>query len=374
VQDLRKAIRKLRRQAPEAFLLVTGCAAQVFTQDLQSLAEVNAVVPQKAKPELKNWPAPGTPSECLSYPDLQISGYSRSRAVLKVQDGCSHKCTYCIVPQTRGPAVSRDPQQALQEAERLFQAGIREIVLSGINLHQFGRDLEPNMDFWDLLSLLDRQLAPKWAGQARIRLSSLEPSDLTDKALQTISQCRMLCPHLHISLQSASSLVLKKMGRAHYGPEQVEIFLKKLHTFWPTYALGADILLGFPGEDHQEFLKTMNFCQKMPFSYAHVFSYSPRPGTAAAKMKEQVAPEETKKRSRLLRELLAEKRRSFYQKLLLMPKLCIILENSDPLQGISEYYVSGYLQQSSLGKSVGEILKAKPRQTLKEGLLVSEIK
>lgn len=372
VQDLRKTIRKLRRQSPAAFIIVTGCAAQVFEKDLQSLPEINAIKPQNCKSELKYWPEKNARPENSGYPDLEIADYPRSRAVLKVQDGCSHKCSYCIVPQTRGPAVSRQPQEALQEARRLLASGLREIILSGINLHQFGSDLSEKIDFWDLLSFLDCELSPEWAGQARFRLSSLEPSDLTDKALNTLAKCRMLCPHLHISLQSASPSVLKKMGRGHYGPEQIESFLKKLHNVWPVYTLGADILLGFPGESRQDFLKTMHFCQKLPFAYAHVFSFSPRPGTRAAKMEAQVAPEEVKKRSQELKGLVHKKRQSFYKKLFDLPGLCIILESKTPLQGMSEFYVSCYLKELSGQKYSKNILKVRPRQILEQGLLVSK--
>ena len=155
---------------------------------------VDAVIGQRGKsaPETDGGAEP-------PFPDMRISGYKRSRAVIKVQDGCSHRCTYCIIPSTRGRSVSREGREVIAEARRLLDSGVRELSLCGINLRQYGRDLSPRRDFWDLLAEVDRALAPEWAGRARLRLGSLEPGDLHAKALDVLSRNRLMCPHLHLS-------------------------------------------------------------------------------------------------------------------------------------------------------------------------------
>lgn len=371
VQQVRKAVRKLHRTHPQAAIVVTGCAAQIFPEDMAGLPGVTRTVAQQAKSGLCAGPASADQAlrEADRFPEFTISSYPRARGVLKVQDGCSHGCTYCIVPHTRGPAVSRPPAESLAEAERLLKSGVRELVLSGINLRQFGRDLDPRLDFWDFLSWLDDHLAQQWAGRARLRLSSLEPSELTAKALATLASCRLVAPHLHLSLQSGSPEVLRRMGRGHYHPNAVREFVHGLRAIWPHFALGADFLLGFPGEDDAAFAATADLVQELPFTYGHVFPYSARPGTPAAAFADQVPEPVKRERCALLRQELAQKRGLFLQQQSRREHVEFIVE-THPAQGMSETYIP--CREISGGTAaLRSLVRARPVGQDDHGLLVA---
>jgi len=331
---------------------------------------VSRVVSQRDKTALTGI-EPGPREEAPGFPPLAISDFNRARAVIKVQDGCSHRCTYCIIPLTRGRSVSRPPEEIVAEAGRLFAAGVREITLCGINLRQFGRDLSPKIDFWDLVQTLDEQLAPMWAGKARLRISSLEPADLTDKGFEVLSASRLVCPHLHISLQSGSRTVLKRMGRGHYTPEMVSNFLVRLHDTWPVFALGADILMGFPGETEEEFLETLEFCKTLPLSYAHVFPFSPRPGTAAADFAKQVPEHVRRERAKTVREAIAPKRREFLERIAGLEELDVVLEQKK--RGMCQYYVECRLTEEAAGAGPRDMIRVRPVGVDKNELLVTPI-
>ncbi len=336
VADLRQTLRRLHRENPGLRILATGCAAQVMAAELAGFPGVDAVIPQSEKARLASWP--GNEATAGNFA-LCIKGFERTRAVLKVQDGCSQGCAYCIVPLTRGPATSRQPTEVLAEARRLLESGAPEIMISGINLRQYGRGLDgehAGWDFWDLLAFLDRELAD-WRGRARLRLSSMDPSQLGDKALETLSRCSLVCPSLHVSLQSASPRVLRAMGRGRTDPVRLAGFLEELQGIWPVHGLGMDILTGFPGEDEAAFAETLNFCESLPLTYAHVFPYSRRPGTRAADFPDQVPEPVKKERARLLRELAAAKRQVFWESLLARSALDVAVEE-DGRTGMNEFY------------------------------------
>lgn len=354
VADVRQLLRRLHRENPEARILVTGCAAQVMAEELAAFEGVELVVPQSDKASLLRWPAKvddsavspesvdadGRP-ERTHFFEPGIVGFHRGRGVLKVQDGCSHRCTYCIVPLTRGKPVSREPRAALAEARRLFESGAPELMVSGVNLRQYGRGLAgeaEGWDFWDLLAFLDRELA-EWRGRGRLRLSSLDPAQLDDKALETLANCSLVCPQLHVSLQSASPSVLKAMGRGHTSPEALARFLERLRGIWPLHGLGADILTGFPGEDEAAFVETLEFVKAMPLTYAHVFPYSRRPGTRAAEREDQTPKELRKERAAALRAVAVEKREAFLRRLLEEQQLIVAVEGEEG-EGPCEYYAS----------------------------------
>jgi len=365
VRDLKKLLRQLAKLVADTKIIVTGCAAEVMAEELKKLKEVHTIIPQSQKnlfllPEnvlgsTSSHPLPLTPCSFA----LEISNYFRARAVVKIQDGCSHKCTYCIVPLTRGPSRSRTPKAILDEIERLFNSGVREISLCGVNLRQFGRDLTPKIDFWDLLLQIQQHFGPEWQGKARIRISSLEPSELTDKALNVLSQAGLVCPHLHISMQSASLNVLKRMGRGHYRPQSLEKFVHQLKDIWPLFGLGMDILVGFPGETEKDFQTTYDFCAHIPLSYAHVFPYSKRPGTPAARFPDQIPASVKKERAAALRELIQKKKTLFLNKLVKLPQVHLVLENEN--QGMTEYYVQARLKNPDPALCARQIIKAKPK-------------
>ncbi|MFP4630104.1 MAG: MiaB/RimO family radical SAM methylthiotransferase [Desulfohalobiaceae bacterium] len=372
LQDLRKEVRRLHRLSPGAEIVLTGCAASGFFPELQDLPGVSRIVPQREK-HLLDFRAAGHGSRGGDGPcSLQgITDFPRARPVLKVQDGCSSKCTYCIVPLARGDSRSRPWQEILQEALDLAGAGFKELVISGINLAQFR--FPGGGGFWELVQGLDQELGSRLQDPPRLRLSSLDPGLLGPKALDTLGSSSLVCPHLHLSLQSASPRVLQNMGRQGYQARQVQEFLSSLKRIWPVYALGADVLLGFPGEKEQDFQQTLEFCRAQPLSYAHVFSYSPRPGTRAAGFQEQVSPREKKRRSHELRSLMQGKRLEFLQRLCSLAGLELVLEQTAPALGLCEYYVTCLLQ----GEREPEHLQARdriqvqPREVQEEGVLVS---
>jgi len=390
VSDLRAAVRRLRQQNPSARIVVTGCAAQVLAEELSAMPEVDDVVPQSRKADLLAGPFPlGAPSRetqpssaqalaeppaSRAFPPFSIAAFRRARAVVVVQDGCSHRCTYCIVPLTRGPSVSREPGEAIAEMRRLLDAGYRELVVSGVNLRQYGCDLAEPLDFWDLLARVETELAPQWAGRARLRLSSLEPGQLGAKALDVLGSSRLLAPHLHISLQSGDAGVLRRMGRGHYRPEQVLEFLRELAGSWPRLGLGADLLTGFPGESAEQFETTFAFCRELPLTYAHVFPYSPRPGTAAVRLPDTLPKAERTARAARLRDLAQSKKRGFQEELAGLPRLMVLLENAGVGQGVCEYYAACHVQglREEAGMRPGALVPLRP-QGIADGRIVGTL-
>ncbi len=395
--DLRSTVRKVRRAAPECRVLVTGCAAQAMPEEVRKLP-VDAVLSQREKAELlagpeNFWQQPGpfekverhNPLEKIegpgpqwqqgpqdvgyaAFPPFSVNGYVRSRAILKVQDGCSQRCAYCIVPAGRGPSKSRPWPEVLAEAGRLADAGFGEIILNGVNLRQYRYEKE---DFWSLLQRLEAALAPEWAGRLRLRISSLEPGQLDERALEALASSRLVAPHLHLSLQSGSPAVLKAMGRGHYSPHTLPDFLEKLGKIWPHYGLGADVIAGFPGETEDDFARTISICAALPLSYAHIFPYSPRPGTVAAALPGQLAPEVKKERAARLRALVAEKARAFTEKSLALPSFKVVLEDSEKLRGVNEFYTECRFEEGAEPRP-RVLTTVRPLRLDKKGLLVRQ--
>ncbi|MBZ2172442.1 MiaB/RimO family radical SAM methylthiotransferase [Nitratidesulfovibrio sp. SRB-5] len=403
VADVRQAVARMHRAAPQGRIVVTGCAAQVLREDIAALPGVTDVVGQQAKVSLLRYNPErgaagahepdggggGDGGDDLAagdavFPAFRIDGFTRSRPVLKVQDGCSHRCTYCIVPLARGAARSRDPREALAEARRLLDAGFRELIVSGVNLRQYGRDLPGGgPDFWDLLAFLERELAPQWAGRARLRISSLEPGQLGERALDVLAESRLVAPQLHLSLQSGSPGVLRRMGRGHYRPEPLLDFVRELAGVWPLFGLGADILTGFPGETDAEFGETLDFVGALPLTYAHVFPYSRRPGTPAAVMEGQLPQEVKKRRAAELRGAVTVKKATFLQRLLDEPRLLVAPEGARGVKGVCEYYAEcrftgGRRPAAQAGQGgeqagPGDLVAVRPLAVERDGLLVEAV-
>ena len=371
VADLRGVVRALHRQAPDARILITGCAAQIVGEELLTLPGVVRVVGHKDKAALALGPEAEAPGDRPVWPPLAIRNFERARAVVKIQDGCSHRCTYCVVPLSRGPSVTRPFDQVVDEISRLFSAGFRELVLSGVNLGHIGRDLPGGPDFWDLLGLIESEIGPEWAGRARLRVSSLEPGQLGAKALDTLSAARLICPHLHLSLQSGSPEVLRRMGRGHYRPGQVLDFLADLRGIWPLFGLGADLLAGFPGETEAHCQETLDFVAALPLTYAHVFPYSARPGTPAATFPGQVPGPERTARAARLRQAAEAKKRDFARKLLDQETLTMVVEDSVSglASGVCEFYVSCHLEQDGNEPPRRSLVQVRPVQVRARGAL-----
>ncbi len=345
VTDARQLCNKWRKNFPDKHIIVTGCAVEVAKDDF---INANASVTQKARHLLLEtkpsnlqgyYSTKQLKDEKQSYPPFEIHDFKRSRAVVKVQEGCSHLCSYCIVPYTRGPSRSRALEEILKEVERLLKKGFREIVLSGINLRQYEYNM---LDFWDVLNALQEKFAQEWENKARFRLSSLEPAQLNDKGIESLTRSKLIAPHIHLSLQSGSQRVLEKMRREHYTLSSVQKSLEKLSLKWQIFGLGADFLMGFPSESEEEFAQTLDFIHQIPLTYAHVFPYSQRPGTLADKMPEQIQKQIKQERAAKVREIIAKKQISFLERMLGEELLLSfdMHENQDKLfyEGIDQYY------------------------------------
>lgn len=397
-RDARAALLRLRRTAPQARLILTGCAAQLpgvlapvrrrNAQQPQPTADL--IIPQARKAHLLHDILPslaaGSPlalrdkeeDAARTFPPFAIDGFRRARPVLKVQDGCEHRCTYCIVPLTRGRSRSREPQAVLAEARRLLRAGHAEIMISGINLRQYGRDTPEYGDFWSLLVWLDRELAPEFAGKARLRISSLEPGQLDARGVDSLLSCRLVCPHLHISLQHASPHMLRRMGRGHYRAEALQDAVRALAAHWPIMGLGADIILGFPGETEADVSCLLDFVAATPFSYAHVFPYSARPGTAAAGFAGHIAPQEKQERARRVREAVARQQEAFRRAQLALPAMLLAADVAEEqgtrkaagIRGVNEFYVPCRLAAPVPALPLSGLVPVRPTGLDDAGLLV----
>ncbi|AGW14917.1 MiaB/RimO family radical SAM methylthiotransferase [Megalodesulfovibrio gigas] len=339
VQSLRRELPRLRRSAPAARHLCAGCVPQAIPGELKAAAEGWELWGKDRKADLLHlFDALPAASTDPSWPPFAVTGSERARALCKIQDGCSQACAFCIIPKARGGPVSRPEAETLAEIRRLFAAGAREVVLSGINLGQYTGE---SGNLWALLRRIQAELAPEWAGRGRIRLSSLDPGLLTPAGLEALAECSMLCPHLHLSLQSGSAAVLHAMGRRQYRIEDAIRWVEDARRILPVLGLGADLLTGFPGEDDDAFAETESLFHRLPLTYAHVFPFSPRPGTRAAHLPGQVPVSRRLGRAQTLRDLALQRAREFAAVLLNQPVLFMVVEQQgmDSMAGICEYGV-----------------------------------
>jgi threonylcarbamoyladenosine tRNA methylthiotransferase MtaB len=317
-QQARQAIRRLARQYPGAQLWVTGCYAQRSPETIASLPGVTRVFGNQEKASLAEMVTTGRANP---GPQVQMQGFGpqepfhasqvnqfpgHTRAWLKVQDGCSHACSYCIVPSVRGPGRSLPPEEVQSSLEALAARGFQEVVLTGIDLGQYGKDLHPPMNLARLLTGLSRGDWP-----LRWRLSSLEPQEISAELVAALSAVPHLCPHFHLPLQSGSPEVLAAMGRP-YHPSHFRDLVMALHRQFPHAALGLDVLVGFPAETSSDFEATRTLVANLPVAYLHVFPFSPRPGTPAQAMR-PLPGEEVQLRAQVMRKLGQDKKAAFYQ-------------------------------------------------------------
>ncbi len=320
-KDCRYAIRKTLRHSPKAFVAVTGCYAQTGVERLQQTPGIDLLVGTQFKMQLPEYvpapdglrkrPAPDVRySKAIDREDFTLPGtaYADStRALLKIQDGCNFMCSFCLIPFARGRERSRIMDDLLREADELVARGYREIVLTGVNI---GRYETGGATLLDVIKRLEgiRDLA-------RIRISSIEPTTVTDELLEYMSGPSKLCPYLHIPLQSGSNRVLEAMNR-RYTVADYHRLVQRAVGLVPNLGLGTDVMVGFPGEDMVAFNETVMLLEGLPFSYAHVFSYSARPGTAALRLEPTVPPSEISARSKVLAKLSAGKAAAFHRRFL----------------------------------------------------------
>lgn len=358
-QDARASIRRIHRENPLAKIMVTGCYAQRAPQEIAALPGVTWVVGNSHKHrvaeiaastelELKmkaqvheehsgengfgenginGHPQPNFISletVALSAPAFTLVGdvfahtelitapvfvgdtiAEKTRPNLKVQDGCNNRCSFCIIPSVRGQSRSMKLDRVIEEANALVAAGYREIVLSGINLGRWGRDFQPQQKFENLVRALLEH-----TGIEKIRISSVEPMDWSDDLIALVAGSARIAKHAHVPLQSGSDPILRRMHRK-YRPWHYAEKIRKIREAMPDAAIGADVMVGFPGETDELFEESRSFIEQLPFTYLHAFTYSSRPGTPSAAMPDQVPVHTARERNRMLRELAAEKNRAF---------------------------------------------------------------
>ena len=305
-----------------AFIIAIGCYAQLKPQELADLNGVDLVLGAKEKFNIMHYINDLSKQDIckihsceIDEADFYVGSYSygdRTRAFLKVQDGCDYKCTYCTIPLARGISRSDKLENILSNAKDISQKGIKEIVLTGVNIGDYGKgefgNKKHNHTFLEMIKALDGV-----EGINRLRISSIEPNLLRNESIEFVSKSNSFVPHFHIPLQSGSNFILKKMKR-RYLREVYEDRVNQINSIMPHACIGVDVIVGFPGETEELFLETYNFLNKLDVSYLHVFTYSERQNTEASKMEGSVPIKVRKKRSKLLRGLSVKKRRSFYEK------------------------------------------------------------
>jgi threonylcarbamoyladenosine tRNA methylthiotransferase MtaB len=315
-QECRRLARQVKRRHPRCKVIVAGCYAQTQPEDLAALPEIDGVVGNTAKDSIARWlpellAGEGSVIRVDAFDrDLDFSAPviddfdGRSRAFVKVQDGCDLRCAYCLIWKARGPARSRPVDGVLEQLRVLAGRGFREVVLAGVHLGHYGRDRNGDPGLPGLL----RRVVDAFP-DLRVRLSSIHPDELDDALLGLLAGHPQLRPHLHISLQSGSDAVLERMNRPYRSVHARDAVARAVDRV-PDMGLGADLIVGFPGESEDEFAATVAMVEDLPFSYLHVFRYSPRPGTAAAAMP-VVHPETVSERGRILRRLAGRKKEAF---------------------------------------------------------------
>jgi threonylcarbamoyladenosine tRNA methylthiotransferase MtaB len=348
----RQAVRRAIRANPHAQIIVTGCYAQTAPQEIQTIDGVNYIVGHGEKQSIGRMfrkvkdEAPGRLiSICCdihqqrSFAAMPLADtVLRTRPFLKIQDGCDAFCAYCIVPHARGRSRSMPLKNVLDNIEKLARAGYREVVLTGIHLGAYGHDLSPATNLSAVMNRI-RQLRPI----DRVRLSSIEPMEFTEKILEQAAKSDIFCQHFHIPLQSGDAGILKRMGRP-YSPQLFGDLIQKIHQLMPDAAIGVDVLIGFPGESESAFNNTYKLIEKLPVSYLHVFPFSERPGTKAADLPDKVDGRIMKDRCQRMRILGNKKRMEFYRKFIGKEIPVLIETKRDPatnlLKGISSNYLA----------------------------------
>ena len=368
----RQLIRRAHRMNPQAKILVTGCYAQIASTDIAALDGVSLVVGNDLKNQIaellqKNRDASSRVFtndifHQKKFCNMPIAMFSdRTRAFLKIQDGCNSFCSYCIVPFARGNNRSLPPQEVFTALDKLNQENYKEIVLTGIHLGAYGHDLEPATNISHLLhQMLDRH----W--DTRIRLSSIEPREVTPDLLSIFNNTDLLCPHLHIPLQSGDDRILQLMKR-DYDTYFYRKLIEKIYYTVSDFAIGVDVMVGFPSESEEQFKNTLNLLEDLPVAYLHVFPYSERPGTSAQKLQPKIPEAVKKERAAALRKLSIKKREKFALRFLGKPLKVLVESTKDKktglLKGFSQNYLP-FLLDGNFSSSVNKIVTIKAEKYL----------
>ncbi len=320
-KECRSIVNRAMRTNPDAFVVIVGCYAQLQPEEIAAIPGVDLVLGATEKFKVTDYLNDLTKSDMgevhsceIDEANTFVGSYSvgdRTRAFLKVQDGCDYKCTYCTIPRARGVSRSDTLQNVIAQAEEVAAQDIKEIVLTGVNIGDYGKGEHGNKKhehtFFELVQELDQV-----KGIDRLRISSIEPNLLKDKTIQFVSKSNRFVPHFHVPLQSGSNNMLKRMKRRYLR----ELYADRVSTIkqhMPHACIGVDVIVGFPGETEERFMETYEFLKELPISYLHVFTFSERPNTEAWDMDGVVPIPERKRRNKMLRVLSAKKRRAFYE-------------------------------------------------------------
>jgi threonylcarbamoyladenosine tRNA methylthiotransferase MtaB len=350
--ESRRLARRARRLNPSARVIMTGCMAQASPQTLERFSEVDSVIGLNRLDDLVRAAAGTTELPRMMVSKLRkeharldigaVVPAGQTRAFLKLQEGCDQFCSYCIVPFSRGASRSAEPRRVLEVLDDLHQRGFKEVILTGVHLGGYGRDLTPPMELARLLEMIAERCPI-----GRVRLSSLDPEELSDEIIDILAGSEKFCRHLHLPLQAGEDEVLKWMRRRYVADHfrgRVERVLERM----PEAAIGTDLIVGFPGESVQHFDRYLNFVQSLPLAYFHVFPYSIRSGTTAAKFSGHVNAAEIKRRAEVLRQLGEQRREQFAANFVGANLKVLVEDMRDPqtqaLRGYSRNYIRVLVQ------------------------------
>lgn len=345
-RECRQIIRRALRYNPKGFVIVTGCYAQLRPEQIQKIEGVDLVLGSKEKFEIFNFIDSFEKKElaCIYVSPVQeINDFGpaytslsqdRTRAFLKIQDGCDYKCSFCTIPKARGFSRSQSEEETVYQLNKLVECGFKEIVLTGVNVGDYGTKIGTN-----LYQLLKKLI--KVDGDFRIRISSIEPNLLSDEIIELVASEEKLCKHFHVPLQSGSDKILRKMQRRYLSSLYAER-IEKIKSIIPSAGIGVDVIVGFPEEMEDDFIITHKFIAQLPVSYLHVFNYSERPGTPAAEMGGKVSKDKRRRRTNYLRLLGARKKFLFYSEMIGTTQK-VLLEHPEE-DGTIKGFTSNYIR------------------------------
>ena len=375
----RQYIRRMKKKNPDAIIAVVGCYSQVSPEEILSIDEVNLVMGtndrKKIVEEVKKIDASRKVStvddimKVKAFEEIEINKTNgKTRAFMKIQDGCDRYCSYCIIPYARGRVRSRDLESIVKEVENLASNGYKEVVLTGIHVASYGKDIkDSDIKLLDVIKQIN-----DIEGIERIRLSSVEPILFTDEFVEAVSTMDKVCPHYHLSLQSGCDETLKRMKR-RYTTEEYKAIVDRLRADIPNVSITTDVIVGFPGETNEEFDKTYEFLKDIELTHMHVFKYSPRKGTPAATMENQVDPSTKHDRSEKLLQLNEENFNKFGQKML-DKEFNVLFEQKvgdNKYEGLTENYVKVIVESDNdISEQILKVKIKDVKNEFLEGILV----
>ena len=364
----RQIINRARRLNENAIIAVVGCYSQMAPKEVSAIEGVDVVLGTRNKGDVVYYVNKAIDEEKIQvhvegvlqnkkFEELNINDYQdKTRAFLKIQDGCNRFCTYCIIPYSRGAVCSKDPEKVINEIKSLSEHGFKEIILSGIHIASYGLDLDSNIMLVDLLEEIE-----KIDGIERVRIGSIEPAFFTPEVIEKIKDMKKLCPQFHLSLQSGCNSVLKRMNRRYTADEYEEI-VNILREKIKDVSITTDVIVGFPGETEEEFKETYEFLKRIKLTKTHVFKYSPREGTRAYNMPNQVDGNIKEERSKLLIELNTINEKEFISKYLNKEMDVLIEQQVKGKENICEGYTRNYIKvevKNCSEDKKGDIIKCK---------------